>query len=71
MSEANECFRDLNSKVNVLNEEVTNKSNEIENLTKLKNDAEWTLGEHISWLEQANNRSAKFQLVFHFFFLMP
>uniref|UniRef100_A0A915C1P0 TAR DNA-binding protein 43 N-terminal domain-containing protein n=1 Tax=Parascaris univalens TaxID=6257 RepID=A0A915C1P0_PARUN len=46
----------LYSKVEGMQNEINDKNNELGNIHKLKNDAEWSLGEHRQWLADANNR---------------
>lgn len=37
-------------------DEVKEKNRIIDELNKLKNDTEWSLGEHKQWLSDANNK---------------
>ncbi|OZC08020.1 hypothetical protein X798_05016 [Onchocerca flexuosa] len=39
-----------------LHNEISNKNNDIDEIMKQRNEAEWKLGEHRQWLEDAKNR---------------
>ncbi|VDM47980.1 unnamed protein product [Toxocara canis] len=44
-----------------LMDEIKEKNRIIDDLNKLKNDTEWSLGEHKQWLNDANNRANGFE----------
>uniref|UniRef100_A0A183DVA0 Myosin_tail_1 domain-containing protein n=1 Tax=Gongylonema pulchrum TaxID=637853 RepID=A0A183DVA0_9BILA len=47
----------LQETVSALQEQLSEKEDELHNLEKARNDAQWSLGEHIQWLADANNRA--------------
>lgn len=46
----------MNETVNRLQGELNEKSSALTDVEKQKNDAEWSLGEHRQWLQDANDR---------------
>ncbi|VDO55913.1 unnamed protein product [Onchocerca flexuosa] len=49
-------FRNLNSLIDDLRNEINKKNSYIDELEKAKNEAQWHLGEHQHWLQDANNK---------------
>uniref|UniRef100_A0A0M3I2T5 TPR_MLP1_2 domain-containing protein n=1 Tax=Ascaris lumbricoides TaxID=6252 RepID=A0A0M3I2T5_ASCLU len=47
----------LKAEIDRLVNEISEKNRLIDELNKVKNDAEWSLGEHKQWLSDANNRA--------------
>uniref|UniRef100_A0A0M3IUE2 Myosin_tail_1 domain-containing protein n=1 Tax=Ascaris lumbricoides TaxID=6252 RepID=A0A0M3IUE2_ASCLU len=46
----------INKMMQGLLDDLNEKNRQLDELNKLKNDAEWSLGEHRQWLSDANNR---------------
>uniref|UniRef100_A0A0R3RXE1 GRIP domain-containing protein n=1 Tax=Elaeophora elaphi TaxID=1147741 RepID=A0A0R3RXE1_9BILA len=50
-------INELTATIENLRNEINNKNNDINEMMKQRNEAEWKLGEHRQWLADANNRA--------------
>lgn len=46
----------MSETVSALQKQISDKEDQLANMEKAKNDVQWSLGEHIQWLADANYR---------------